>query len=162
MTDHYIVACKISNFEASRKHITAPLYRDKRQFNNEAYNEDLFSKLERLIYFHFPLNCKNFDSVFDQFVEIIAETINEHAPQKRLSRKQAKLALKPWITKGTLTSIRKKNSLFKTHFINGSTSQKLFFRKYSNKLTKIKALSKQMRFHTELAKNKKMHKRPRI
>ena len=45
--------------------------------------------------------------------------------------------------------------MFKTHFINGSTSQKLFFRKYNDKLTKIKALSKQMHFHTELAKNKK-------
>ena len=63
--------------------------------------------------------------------------------------------MKPWITKGILLSIRKKNSMFKTHFISGNSIQKLFFCKYTNKLTKIKALSKQMYFHTKLDKNKK-------
>ena len=127
MTDHYIVACKISNFEASRKHITAPLYRDKRQFNNDAYNEDLFGKLEKLVHFNFPLNCKNFDSVFDQFVEIMAETINKHAPQKRISRKQAKLALEPWITKGILTSIRKKTPCLKRILLKEALYKNCFF-----------------------------------
>ena len=155
MTNHYVVACKISKFKASRKQVASPLYRDKSKFNNNVYNEDLFGKLESLFRINFPLNCDNFDLVFDQFVEIISTTINKHAPQKRMSRKQARLAMKPWITKGILLSIRKKNSMFKTHFISGNSIQKLFFRKYTNKLTKIKALSKQMYFHPELDKNKK-------
>ena len=38
----------------------------------------------------------------------ISQMIDKHAPLKRLSRKQQKLVKKPWITKGILTSIRKK------------------------------------------------------
>ena len=101
-----------------------------------------------------PLTRENFDAVFDQFVETIAGTIDRHAPQKRLSRKQAKLARKPWITKGILISIKKKNFMFKTHFINGNPIEKHLFRRYSNILAKIKALSKKQHFYTEFAKNK--------
>ena len=61
MTDHYVVACKISKFKASRKQVAAPLYRDKSKFNNNVYNEDLFGKLESLFRINFPLNCNNFD-----------------------------------------------------------------------------------------------------
>ena len=73
----------------------------------------MFGKLESLFRINFPLNCDNFDLVFDQFVEIISPTINKHAPQKRMSRKQARLAMKPWITKGILLSIRKKTPCLK-------------------------------------------------
>ena len=92
---HYVVACKISKFKASRRQVAAPLYRDKSKFNNNVYNEDLFGKLESLFRINFPLNCDNFDLVFDQFVEIISTAISKHAPQKRMSRKQARLAMKP-------------------------------------------------------------------
>ena len=61
-----------------------------------------------------------------------------------MSRKQLKLAKKPWITKGILTSIRKKNSMFQSHFIRGSDAEKSYFRRYTNKLTKIKAHSKKI------------------
>ena len=82
--------------------------------------------------------------------------IDKHALLKRLSRKQQKLVKKPWITKGILTSIRKKNSIFRTLFINGSDAEKIYFRTYSNKLTKIKTLSKKLYFQNELKKIKIM------
>ena len=40
--------------------------------------------------------------------------------------------------------------MFKTHFLYGNASQKLFFKRYSNKLTKIKAISKRSYFKAEL------------
>ena len=40
--------------------------------------------------------------------------------------------------------------MFKTHFLYGNVSQKLFFKRYSNKLTKVKAMSKRSYFKSEL------------
>ena len=71
-----------------------------------------------------------------------------------MSRKQLKLAKKTWITKGILTSIRKKNSMFQSHFIRGSDAEKNYFRRYTNKLTKIKAHSKKLFFAVEFANSK--------
>ena len=48
----------------------------------------------------FALNLSNIDNIFDQFVNIIPKTIDKHALFERMSRKQRKLASKPWITIG--------------------------------------------------------------
>ena len=40
--------------------------------------------------------------------------------------------------------------MFKTHFLYGNASEKLFFERYSNKLTKIKAISKRSCFKSAL------------
>ena len=44
----------------------------------------------------------------------------------------------------------KKKNMFKSHFLNGNESNKTCFKKYSNKLTKIKAMSKQLYYLTKL------------
>ena len=38
--------------------------------------------------------------------------LNKHAPLKQLSRREKKLSLKPWITKGIYTSIKTKIDYF--------------------------------------------------
>ena len=115
---------------------------------------ELNNSLTKIVCESNPLQFENFDSAFDNFVACISQMIDKHAPLKRLSRKQKKLVKKPWITKGILTSIRKKNSIFRTLFIYGSDAEKIYFRTYSNKLTKIKTLSKKLYFQNELKKNK--------
>ena len=54
-----------------------------------------------------------------------------------------------------MISIRKKNAMFRTHFIKGNLAEKTQFRLYSNTLTRIKALSKKIYFCSEFARNKK-------
>ena len=44
--------------------------------------------------------------------------------------------------------------MFKSHFVNGNETQKYIFKLYSNKLTKIKTLSKKMFYKSEFDKNK--------
>ena len=125
----------------------------------EAFSAELDQELGNLVENKFPLNRNIFDDVFDQFVNISEKTIDKHALLERMSRKQRKLARKPWISKGILTSIRKKNSMFQTHFITGNTVEKNFFRRYSNMLTKIKSLSKKIYYYSEFVSNKKnLHK----
>ena len=53
-----------------------------------------------------------------------------------------------------MISIRKKNSTFESHFVNGNETQKYIFKLYSNKLTKIKTLSKKLFYKSEFDKNK--------
>ena len=52
--------------------------------------------------------CNSNPFQFENFVTCISQMIDKHALLKRLSHKQQKLVKKPWITKGILTSIRKK------------------------------------------------------
>ena len=50
-------------------------------------------------------------------VNMFNSIINRHAPLRPMSRQENRLSNgKPWITRGTLTSIRTKNKLFKKYF----------------------------------------------
>jgi len=63
--------------------------------------------------------------LYSEFVTIIQNTIEKHAPLKNLSRKQRKLQAKPWLAKGILILIRHKRQLYKTHFLQDNAEQKL-------------------------------------
>ena len=47
------------------------------------------------------------------FYENIMKVIDKNAPLKKLTKEELKRSKKPWITKGILTSIKKKNILLK-------------------------------------------------
>ena len=69
-----------------------------------------------------------------------------HTPLKKLTRKQKRFQRKPWIIKGILVSIKRKQKMHKTHFINGTSMEKYFYKQYSNTLTKVKNLAKKLLF----------------
>ena len=68
---------------------------------------------------------------------------------KNLSRKQGKLLSKPWLTKRIQISIRNKKKLHQSLYVGGNAEQKLYYKKYTNKLTKVKKLSKKLHFFKE-------------
>ena len=76
--------------------------------------------------------------MFNMFVDQICQVVNKHAPLKKVSRKHKRLQKKPWLTIELLSSINMKRKLYKTHFLNGNPVQKIFYKKFSNKLTKMK------------------------
>ena len=51
------------------------------------------------------------EKLFSNFIELVTTTINTLAPLIKASRKKRKLMNKPWITKGILVSIRRKQKL---------------------------------------------------
>ena len=53
---------------------------------------------------------------FSNFIELVTATINTHAPLIKASRKKRKLMNKPWITKGILVLIRRKQKLYINFF----------------------------------------------
>jgi len=48
------------------------------------------------------------DSKFTLFLDTFIDVINTHTPLVKLCRRKTKLASKPWISKGTLRSIKTK------------------------------------------------------
>ena len=49
--------------------------------------------------------------------------------------------------------------MIRTHNSNGTIAEKQFFRKYSNKFTKLQALSKKLHYALEFAKNRKTERK---
>ena len=92
----------------------------------------------------------NFHRAFDEFVSLVQNVTEKHAPLKRLSRKQQKLKSKPWITKEIYAMICRKNKMHKSHYILGNEDMKQEYKSYSNKLTKIKALAKKEYYSAEI------------
>ena len=82
--------------------------------------------------------------MFEDFYSLITTTIENHAPLKKLTRKQTRLRNKPWITKGLLKSIKRKQKMHKTYYINGSTDELKFYKSYCNTVTRIKTVDKKL------------------
>ena len=60
--------------------------------------------------------------MYDKFINIIKQAIDEHAPMEIASRKRQKLLERPWITRGLLVSIKRKQKMYKTHFLSKDES----------------------------------------
>ena len=58
------------------------------------------------------------------------------------------------MTKGLITSIKKKQKMHKTHFVQGTSVNIFYYKKYSNILTRLKDLAKRFYYHHKLNKCK--------
>ena len=54
------------------------------------------------------------------------------------NQENKKAKYKPWMIKGFPISIKNKQKMSKTHYLNGTKAQKYLYKLYANKLTKIK------------------------
>ena len=131
LTDHYTVFCIIQNTITRKRH-NKYYYRAMKNFDSEKFPVDFASKLHN---YDLPdLNVNNVNNVFDEILEIISSTTNTHAPLKLATRKKQKILSKPWLTKGNIKSIRHKQFIHKSFYLLGSDQQKLFYKRYANKL----------------------------
>ena len=141
--DHYSVAALIS-WDLSTNRSKSVLSRSFATFNCDKFNNDLNAKIDNFMSVVDTLTENNVNDIFNEFYSLLTSTINIYAPLKKLSRKQKRLINKPWITKGLLISIKKKQKMHKTHYIKGSPIDKICYKTYSNVLTKVKNLAKKL------------------
>ena len=120
-----------------------------KNFNSETFVSDLSNNLDHFDFSAPFSDIRELSAAFDKFIEILKSTINAHAPLKIASRKQRKLLSKPWLTKGIQISIRNKKKLHQSFYVGGNAEQKLYYKKYANKLTKVKKLLKKLHFFKE-------------
>ena len=96
-----------------------PTFRDYTNFAPESFKVDLNNKLIEFIKNDLSIaNTLVLDTMYDKFINIIKQTIDEHAPMKIASQKRQKLLERPWITRRLLVSIKRKQKMYKTHFLS--------------------------------------------
>ena len=129
--------------------------RDLGNFKHDSYCNELKKSLRNFLFYlpHIDNHSNNYDHVFQEFVFTVKSIIDKHAPLKLTTRKQCRLSKKPWITKGLLISIRKKQKLYKTHFLRGSDAEKEIYKRYSNKLNEVKYILKKKNLNREFEEN---------
>ena len=129
LTDYYPIFCVINkNSTNSKKNIEQFFYRNKTKFCSESFCKELQTDLDNYFSHRPTLSNENFNKLFNNFVHIISHSIDTHAPLRPILRRMRKLLQKPWITKGLLTSIKKKRRMFKSHFLSGKEKKNLFIK----------------------------------
>ena len=96
---------------------------------------------------------------FESFHSTINEIIDRHVPLKKLSKKESRLDVKPWITKGILASIANKNKLYKSYLKSRSSYFLSKFKYYRNKLKHLILISKKSYNSSYFLRNKDNIKR---
>ena len=149
LTDHYPVTAIINRNVTSNP--SQPIFiRSFNKFNSSNFINDLQLRLDNFFPQMNTITKNNINDVFDEFYSLITKTISNHAPLKKLSRKQKRLKSKPWMTKGLIISVKKKQKMHRTHFVQGTSVNKLYYKKYSNILTRLKDLAKRFYYHHNL------------
>jgi len=154
LSDHYAIFCVVKGYPTRSQEKTYLTVRDKTKFDLNLYSDEMCETVSQFLAKLEDLNERNFDRNFHAFVTLIQKVIDKHAPLKRLTCNQQKLKNNPWISKGIYVSIRCKKRMHKTHYIHGDETMKQEYKKYVNKLTKIKSIAKKKYYADELSKNK--------
>ena len=131
ISDHLPVFC-VTNTSVKRCQ-ERMYYRDYSHFKKESYLNDF-----RQINWNEIIYCNNINQYTENVINTINEITNRHAPVKEVSRSKAKQLLKPWITNGILKSIKNKQKMYHTHFYCNNIEKVLQYKRYSNKLNKLK------------------------
>ena len=80
--------------------------RDLLNFNAENFCEDLHKSILNFFPQDNAINPNNLNMIVNNLINIVKTAFYNYAPLKKLSRRQRKLKLKPWITRGPLISIK--------------------------------------------------------
>lgn len=97
------------------------------------------------------------DLSFSTFFNKMNNLVDQHVPIVKLSKKQIKTLYKPWITPGIITSIHKRNHLFKLYIKCKVASEKsilhIQYKKYRNSIVSLCKISKSNYFKTYFQNN---------
>ena len=130
--------------------------RNFKHFNEKDFLKDLKNiNWNRVL----ELNKNNTNQSFDKFFATIEKLLDVYAPITKLSKSEVKLLSKPWLTKGILASIKKKNKIHKK-FIRAkdeSNKTRLYseFKKYRNKINNLLKISKAKHYQSFFTEHKK-------
>jgi len=122
----------------SPTHHFKPKFRCVKHFDPTIFGSDLSLNLNNL-----NPEVDDVNIFRDEFVKICNDAFDMQAPYRYASRKEQHSFNKPWLTKSILTSIAKKNALYKKQFTTNNPNIVRQYKTYRNKLTHLKEISKQ-------------------
>ena len=153
ISDHFptILTCNpCMPMKSQIKHNQKYVY--KRKICNENINN--FKQRLSKVKWKEILNNINVDDDYNMFIETFDNLYDECIPLKKCTLKKKKDPLSPWITKGLLKSINKKNRMYKCYIQKPSKSNLQKFKTYKNKLNMLIRKSKRMFLFQKFEKTK--------
>ena len=72
-----------------------------------------------------------------KLIDTIKSVIDKHAPMRLASKSKSKQLSKPWLTNGLLNSVKTKQKMYRTHFLNKHPLRIQQYKQYANMLLKI-------------------------
>ena len=147
ITDHFPIFCLIK---------TPPRNKNKRYFRDYSkFKTELFLHDINLIDWQEILKPdRDFDEKVQDVISALNELVKKHAPMKKASQTKQKQLNKPWLTKGILKSIKRKQKMYRTHFLSKDTQKTREYKHYANVFTRIKNKSKSDYYSTQFLKYK--------
>ena len=133
ISDHLPILTFIKSFQINSNKSTYRkiLIRDLSRFNPEEFLQELESKISLL---NLDNSCVN--KLWDQFELLFNSVVMQYAPLRPQTRRERKRRYKPYITNTILSSIKKKQKLFKRVLNNPSNENWEAFKICRNKLTR--------------------------
>lgn len=98
-------------------------------------NEKFCSTLSK--YSEFRLEGQSIDEKFHNFQKYFEECVNTFVPLRKLTRKEVKFKIKPWLTKGIQKSIQKKNHLYKLLRYHNRIDLEWRYKMYKTTISKL-------------------------
>jgi len=136
---------------------SAPVKLKKSQYKRKHTdaNIDLFKEKLKAVKWNEVLDNNNANDDYDKFIDTFNRLYDDCIPQKKCTGKRKTDPKLPWITKGLLKSINKKNKLYKQYIKSPSERNLQLFKTYKNKLNTLIRKSKRKHFFTKFqnAKN---------
>jgi len=138
ISDHLPIFVNFFNLQHPTHQNSKPKFRCMKHFDQTIFISDLSLKLNSL-----NPEADDVNTLSDEFVKMFNDTLDTHAPYRYASKKEQCSFNKPWLTKGILTSIAKKNTLYRKQLTTNNPNIIRKYKTYRNKLTHLKEISKQ-------------------
>ena len=135
---HHLPVFSISRDQYNSPDTTPIVYRDKSESNVLKFQNELRN-------INWP-NLKGYNDpshAYDSFLNEYTAVYNSCFPLKKQTVKRGTLN-KPWLSKGLLESVSKKNKLYKRYLRNPSPQNEEKYKKYENKLNHSLRIAKRL------------------
>ena len=156
ISDHYGKFLLKKNLNNKKNITNTEVHQDFQKINEKRLENDLQNtSWDNAL----GLHSEDIDKSFETFFSNIKSITDRHAPLKKMSLKECKLKLEPWLTKGILTSINNKNKTYQKYCRAKDQNRKhelhTLFKQYQNSLNNIIKVSKINHYHQYSTTNKR-------
>ena len=132
-TDHVLIFCLVRT-QPTRNNSNKKCFRDYSKFNKHLYLDDI-----KLIDWHEILNPeKNLNEKVQEAINTLNKIVDKHAPIKLASQIKQRQLNKPWLTKGILKSVKRKQKMYRTHLLSKDLQKIGEYKHYAAILSHLK------------------------
>ena len=110
ISDHYFQFSQVNILYSSDNKNSVKYARNYRNFNNREFSEEL----SKVNWSDVINNNNDTNESYKLFYYKIEKLLDEMAPYRKVTKNELRLEQRPWITRGILVSMRKRDKLFKS------------------------------------------------